>query len=124
MTYEQVVAIWLEAVQKRKYVDYADKRSVKEYNHCTDCYRKAARKIDKNFNDRLHTFAEFLGSEDGDIRAACAVCLLELTHYPPELESRALEVMKERAENAWDTMGFSLWLENWEKGKIKTQYTQ
>lgn len=122
MTYEQLAEKWLDAVQRQKNVDYGDSKSVREYNRCTDLYRKMARQIDEKYRDRLDSFAEFLNAEDVDTRVACAFCLLELTHYPMEIEERALEIIRERAENAWDGMGYSFWLENWENGMIATQY--
>ena len=124
MTYEQLVEIWLDAVQQRKLVDYADRNSVEKYNHCTDRYRKIARQIDDNYRDKIASFSEFLDADDTDVRVACAFCLLELTHYPIEVEARALEVIKLQAETAWDAIGYSLWLDDWENGRIKTQYTR
>ena len=124
MRYEQLAAAWLDAVEKQKQVDYGDPQSVAGYNACTDSYRDIAKKIDQAYPEKIMAFADLLDSEDADVRVICAVCLLELTHYPEAIEEKALEVIRAHAESSWDAFGYQLWLEDWQQGRIQTQYTQ
>lgn len=123
MKYEQLVDAWLDAVKQQHSVDYSDTQSVEATNSCTDRYREIATLIDETYPEKLTTFSTFLESEDACVRVACAICLLELTHYPKELEAKALDVIKKHTEDSWDAFGYILWLDDWYQGKISTKYT-
>lgn len=93
-------------------VDYGDRQSVRRNNRGTDMYRKAAQNIGQYYPDRIADFADDLNNSDKKRRTVCAVCLIELMQPDQEMRRRALDVIKDLAENGdqFEQHVWSIWL--------------
>jgi hypothetical protein len=123
-TFEQYIEQFLKGVADTVDVNYSNPSSVRKNNKGVELYRKTASFIDKYYPERLNDFAKLMQSDLPEVSVCCAVSVLTLTHYTKEQELIALEIIKDgmKKSDAAEKFGWSVWLEDWEKGKIKTVY--
>ena len=125
-TFEEYIEQFLKGVSDTVCIDYSSFASIMRNNKGVDLYRKAAVLIDKYYPDRLNDFANLMQNNLPKVNVCCAVSVLELTHYTKEQEIIALKIIKDTMKKSNDAEKFawSLWLENWKSGKIKTAYSK
>lgn len=130
-SFEELMEIFVSNAirHSEKYVDYGDKKSVREYNKCLERLGKAAEKIDEYYPERKQEFFKLLESDNWDIKRACAHSILECTHYTSQEEEMALGVLHYYADEIADScakMLYSLYFSDWagEKKKIRTVYSK
>lgn len=116
-SFEQLVAAFVEGVQKTQDVDYENRASVRRNNRGVEQYRLAIKEIDLLYLERIDELAELLNDSRPKIRLCCAVCLVELTRCSEEIYQRAVSVVEKYAltADAVDKRGFYIWLDEHKK---------
>ena len=112
-SYDALVELFLDGIEKTKNVNYGDKKSVRRNNAGVDHYRKAAKQIAELHPTRINDFALFLDSDDMKIRKVCAICMIEMMSCSDDQLSRAYSVIYEvykSADNV-EKMMIETWLE-------------
>ncbi len=98
-------------------VDFADIKSVRKGNRAIVAMSSIAKEVSAEFADGLDTFALLLEDSETEIRYYAAFDLLHFLKPSLNVETKALNLIKERAKRE-NHIGYQIWLKNWEKGKI------
>ena len=112
-SYDSLIVIFLDGVEKTKNIDYSDKSSIKKNNRGVDEYRKAAKKIGELYPENINKFSNLLSSDDVQTRLCCAICIIELMNCSSEQQDRAYSVVYEYHNNYADSaekMMIEVWL--------------
>lgn len=91
---EACIEGYLEQVEKRKNVDYADKASVRKFNAAYDKCFKYAKYIDEHYPEQLDLLVALLEHPDTDVVRHCAPMLFRLNNTTKEHKQKAIEASK------------------------------
>ncbi len=94
-SYDDLLELFLDGVEKTKNIDYLDKSSIKKSNRGVDEYRKAAKKIGELYPENVGKFSILLSSNDVQIRVCCAICMIEMMPCSVEQQAKAYSVVNE-----------------------------
>ena len=96
--------------------DFGDKRKVNDSNILADRNRRIVKLIDKGSNQIKLEYVSLLDSNDGDVRGWVAHHILELMKCDKSIRLKALEIIKDEANNHSDNvcrLGNSMWLKQY-----------
>lgn len=114
---EECIKRILKDIEKRRTVDYADKKSVCRYNAAMDRIIKRANYICNNCPDKMDLFTVFLNHPDYDIAATCTSVLFGLSNATKEHKFAALASAKRllcRDLNEIEDFIWTVNIERWE----------
>jgi hypothetical protein len=121
---EACIEDYLEQIEKRKNVDYADKASVRRFNAAYDKCFQLAEYIDDHYPEQLDRFVALLEHSDIYVVSHCAPMLIRLNNTTIEQKRKALETCKSFLNHPMidevTKLGFSLSIPKWEE-ELRTQ---
>lgn len=91
---DECIKGYLEQVEKRKNVDYADKASVRRYNAAYDKCFRFAKYIDDYYPEQLDVLVALLEHPDTDIVMHCAPMLFRLNNTTRKHKLSAIAASK------------------------------
>ncbi len=100
-----------------KTVDFGDMKSVRKGNRAIETMSQIAQKISADFPNGLDEFSQLLDNSETEIKYYVAFDLLNYLKPQLIVETKALEMIKQRAKNE-NHIGYQFWLKDWEKNKI------
>ena len=121
-SYERYIAVIFECIEKRKTVNYEDKKSVCIYNRAFDRCIKYITRIDAEYPDRLDEFLDtVLASEEFVIRH-CAQFFFKMQNATVEQKLRAREAIYQLLFSV-DIEDYNKWAirKNFERGLYNVQ---
>lgn len=96
--------------------DFGDKRKVNDSNKLADRNRKIVKLIEKGANHIKLEYVSLLDSNDEDVRGWVAHHILELMNCGKAIRLKALDIIKDEANNHSDNvhrLGSSMWLKQY-----------
>ena len=116
---EACIEGFLEQIEKRKSVDYADKVSVRGFNAAYDKCFQFAKYIDDHYPEQIDLLMDLLEHPDIDVPIHCAPMLLRLNNTTIEQKQKALETCKSFLHHPLiddvTKLGFSISIAQWEE---------
>lgn len=116
---EDCIACIIEEVNKRKMVDYGDKKSVREYNASYDKLLRAARCIDEKYPDKMNLLTDLFYHLDVEVVLTSAPLIFLLKNGSKEKKQEAIGVIRKAVENPAVSKstrgGFLFFLSDWER---------
>ncbi len=119
ITAEECIHRILVEIEKRKSVDYADKRSVRRYNAAYDRIYANAKYINDNYPSQLTLLVELFLHPDLAVVTVCAPLVFRLDHATKEQKLLAIDTIKKAIldprMDSVSRLGFTMSLRDWEQ---------
>lgn len=114
---EDYIRAFLEEVESRKTVDYANKESVKQFNAAYDRAVNYVKYIDKHYPEQIFMLMGLLNHPDVQVIAHCAPMILQMDNSTRKQKHLALETIVKLTEdsrlNKVERFGLKISLEKW-----------
>ena len=94
-TYERYIAVIFECIEKRKTVNYEDKKSVCIYNRAFDRCFKYIMRIDAEYPEKLDDFLEMVLSSGDTVILHCAQFFFKMQNATEPQKLRAREAISQ-----------------------------
>jgi hypothetical protein len=119
ITAEECIHRILVEIEKRKSVDYADKRSVRRYNAAYDRIYANAKYINDNYPSQLTLLVELFSHPDLAVVTTCAPLVFRLDRAKKEQKLLAIDTIKKAIQDprmdSVSRLGFTMSLRDWEQ---------
>lgn len=104
--------------------DFGDKKKVRKTNKLADRNRQIATDIENKYPELKMKFCELLQNDNWKTRAQVAHHMLEVMNYSREYRKSALDEIRDvvKRDIPVDSLGNSMWLQQWYEEHPKDQY--
>lgn len=118
-TAEECIALMLEDIERRKTVEYSDKKSVRAYNAAMDRIYKNGRYINAVYPEKLYLLIELLSSKDVKVILTVATLIQRLPNTTREHRIASIQAVKKLLSSdvldPVEVLGCTWNVEEWER---------